>query len=120
MIHVTESAGREISRLTEEKGVGETGGLRLCVQGGGCAGMSYGMDIVEEPGEKDRVCEVDGCRIIVDPKSWLFLNGTTVDFKESLMGRGFVFENPNASGSCGCGTSFTMQEQGSESGSTEE
>ena len=73
--------------------------------------MSYGMDIVEQPDEKDRVFEVGAARVIVDPKSWLFLNGTTVDFKESLMGRGFVFENPNAAGSCGCGTSFSMQEQ---------
>ena len=111
MIHVTETASREIERLAEEKKAGEKGGLRLYVQGGGCAGMSYGMDIVEEPGEKDRVFEVGGARVIVDPKSWLFLNGTTVDFKESLMGRGFVFENPNAAGSCGCGTSFSMQEQ---------
>lgn len=111
MIHVTESAGREIARLAQEKDAGEKGGLRLFVQGGGCAGMSYGMDIVEKPDEKDRVFEIDGARIIVDPKSWLFLNGTTVDFKESLMGRGFVFENPNAAGSCGCGTSFSMQEQ---------
>ncbi len=111
MIHVTESAGREIARLAQEKDAGEKGGLRLFVQGGGCAGMSYGMDIVEKSDEKDRVFEIDGARIIVDPKSWLFLNGTTVDFKESLMGRGFVFENPNAAGSCGCGTSFSMQEQ---------
>ena len=73
--------------------------------------MSYGMDIVKEAGEKDRVFEVGAARVIVDPKSWLFLNGTTVDFKESLMGRGFVFENPNASGACGCGTSFSTQGQ---------
>ncbi|MEC9476367.1 MAG: iron-sulfur cluster assembly accessory protein [Planctomycetota bacterium] len=111
MIHVTEAAGLEIERLAQEKQAGEKGGLRLYVQGGGCAGMSYGMDIVKEAGEKDRVFEVGAARVIVDPKSWLFLNGTTVDFKESLMGRGFVFENPNASGACGCGTSFSTQGQ---------
>ncbi len=110
MIHVTEAAGKEILRLTSEKEVGEEGGLRLFVQGGGCAGMSYGMDVVGKVDEKDRVFEVEGVRIIVDPKSWLFLNGTTVDFKESLMGRGFVFENPNANGACGCGTSFSVEE----------
>ncbi|MBA4684433.1 MAG: iron-sulfur cluster assembly accessory protein [Planctomycetes bacterium] len=109
MIHVTEAAGKEISRLTSEKQVGEEGGLRLFVQGGGCAGMSYGMDVIEKAGEKDRVFEVEGARVFVDPKSWLFLNGTTVDFKESLMGRGFVFENPNANGACGCGTSFSIE-----------
>ncbi|HIO65727.1 MAG TPA: iron-sulfur cluster assembly accessory protein, partial [Planctomycetes bacterium] len=94
MIHITETAGAEIARLTSEKSALEKGGLRLYVQGGGCAGMSYGMEIVEEPGDKDRVFEVEGVRVFIDPKSWLFLNGTTVDFKESLMGRGFVFENP--------------------------
>ncbi len=114
MIQVTEAAGTEIARLTAEQSVGEGGGLRLYVQGGGCAGMSYGMDIVESPGEKDRVIEVEGVRIFVDPKSWLFLNGSTVDFKESLMGRGFVFENPNASGSCGCGTSFSVADSAQE------
>ncbi len=118
MIEVTEAAGTEIARLTAEKAVGEGGGLRLYVQGGGCAGMSYGMDIVESPDEKDRVIEVEGVRIFVDQKSWLFLNGSIVDFKESLMGRGFVFENPNASGSCGCGTSFSVAEStGEESNS---
>ena len=71
--------------------------------------MSYGMDVVENADEKDRVFEVEGARVFVDPKSWLFLNGTTVDFKESLMGRGFVFENPNANGACGCGTSFSVE-----------
>ncbi|MGE4619516.1 MAG: iron-sulfur cluster assembly accessory protein [Planctomycetota bacterium] len=122
MIHVTETASLEIQRLVQEKDSDEKGGLRLYVQGGGCAGMSYGMDIVAEAGEKDRVFEVGGARVIVDPKSWLFLNGTTVDFKESLMGRGFVFENPNASGSCGCGTSFSMQDQqqGAETAATED
>ena len=110
MIHVTEAAGKEILRLTSEKEVGEEGGLRLFVQGGGCAGMSYGMDVVGKVDEKDRVFEVEGVRIIVDPKSWLFLNGTTVDFKESLMGRGFVFENPNANGACGCGPYFSVEE----------
>ena len=109
MIHVTEAAGKEILRLTSEKEVGNEGGLRLFVQGGGCAGMSYGMDVVGQAGDKDRVFEVEGARVFVDPKSWLFVNGTTVDFKESLMGRGFVFENPNADGACGCGTSFSVE-----------
>ncbi|MFQ5653931.1 MAG: HesB/IscA family protein [Planctomycetota bacterium] len=108
MIEVTESAASEIQRLIEEQNRGEGAGLRLYVQGGGCAGMSYGMDFEEEPKENDKVFEIEGVRIFVDPKSYLFLNGVTMDFKESLMGRGFVFENPNASGSCGCGTSFSV------------
>ena len=77
------STGKEISRLTSEKQVGEevdcACSSRVC-----CASMSCGMDVIEKP-EKDRVFEVEGARVFVDPKSWLFLNGTTVDFKESLM-----------------------------------
>ena len=119
MIHVTEAAGQEIARLTVEKSAGEEGGLRLYVQGGGCAGMSYGMDIIEAPTEKDRVIDVEGVRVIVDPKSWMFLNGTTVDFKESLMGRGFVFENPNDIGACGCGTSFSIEDPAEQTSSTD-
>ena len=106
MIDVTPSAGREIARLVEAEQPGESGGLRLFVKGGGCSGMLYDMKIVGGPEEKDKVFEVEGVRVFVDPKSYLFLNGTIVDFKESLMGRGFVFENPNAKNSCGCGTSF--------------
>lgn len=106
MIHVTPSAGREIARLIEVEHPGDEGGLRLFVKGGGCSGMLYDMKIVESAEEKDKVFEVEGVRVFVDPKSYLFLNGLTVDFKESLMGRGFVFVNPNAKNSCGCGTSF--------------
>lgn len=106
MITVTESAGREISRLIDNEHPGDEGGLRLMVKGGGCSGMLYDMKIVEGPDDKDKVFDVHGVRVFVDPKSYLFLNGITMDFKESLMGRGFVFENPNAANSCGCGTSF--------------
>ena len=106
MIQVTPPAGREIARLIDAEHPGERGGLRLFVKGGGCSGMLYDMKIVETSDEKDKVFEVEGVRIIIDPKSYLFLNGLTVDFKESLMGRGFVFVNPNAKASCGCGTSF--------------
>ena len=108
MIEITTSAGQEIARLIDLEKPGESGGLRLFVKGGGCSGMLYDMKIVESPEEKDKIFEVDNVRVFVDPKSYLFLNGTTVDFKESLMGRGFVFENPNASNSCGCGTSFSV------------
>ncbi len=108
MINVTKSAEAEIRRMIEERSLPEGGGLRLFVKGGGCAGMSYGMDFIDGPSEKDKTFEVDGVQIYVDPKSYLFLNGITMDFKESLMGRGFVFENPNAKGACGCGTSFSV------------
>ena len=108
MIDVTESAGTEIKKLIAAQDLPEKGGLRLFVKGGGCSGMSYGMDIVDGPSEKDKVFDVHGVQVYIDPKSYLFLSGITMDFKESLMGRGFVFENPNAKGSCGCGTSFSV------------
>ncbi len=108
MIEITEAAGKEIQRLITEQDIPEGGGLRLFVKGGGCSGMSYGMDVVQAPDEKDKVFEVHGVRIFVDPKSYMFLNGVVMNYSESLMGRGFVFENPNAKGTCGCGTSFTV------------
>ena len=108
MIDVTPAAGREIARLIESEGAPEDGGLRLFVKGGGCSGMLYDMKIVEGAEEKDKVFEVEGVRVFIDPKSYLFLQGIVVDFRESLMGRGFVFDNPNASNSCGCGTSFSV------------
>ena len=108
MIEVTEAAAREIQRIVKEKHPPEKGGLRLFVKGGGCSGFSYGMDIVEGPDEKDKVFEIHGVRIIVDPKSYLFLNGMTMSYAESLMTQGFVFKNPNATGTCGCGTSFSV------------
>ncbi len=109
MITVTESATKEIQRLLDENEHATDGGLRLFVKGGGCAGMSYGMEVVDASNSEDKIFDDSGVRVFIDPKSFLFLNGAVVDFKENLMGRGFVFENPNAAGSCGCGTSFSVQ-----------
>lgn len=109
MIDVTQAAAREMGRLitTTDKPAGTL--LRLSVQGGGCAGLTYKLDLTSEALPGDRSFDLgEGVRLVVDPKSYLFLNGVTVDFKESLMGRGFVFENPNAKGGCGCGTSFSV------------
>ena len=108
MIDVTETAEAEIKRPIESHDLPEKGGLRLFVKGGGCSGMSYGMEVVDGPTGKDKIFDVQGVQVYIDPKSYLFLSGITMDFKESLMGRGFVFENPNAKGSCGCGTSFSV------------
>ena len=84
-----------------------TGGLRLGVLGGGCSGLSYQFKFDTKPRPKDKVFDFDGVQIFVDPKSILYLHGMTLDYKESLMQSGFVFENPNAKKSCGCGTSFS-------------
>jgi iron-sulfur cluster assembly protein len=82
--------------------------LRLMVVGGGCSGFSYRMGFDEDIKEHDRVEDIDGVKVVVDQKSYLYLEGTEVDYHDSLMGRGFVFNNPNASGTCGCGSSFSV------------
>jgi iron-sulfur cluster assembly protein len=111
----TESAAKEIAvtpkavekiRQTFQK-MGVEGGLRLGVLGGGCSGLSYQFKFDTKPRPKDKVFDFDGVQIFVDPKSILYLHGLTLDYKESLMQSGFVFENPNAKKSCGCGTSFS-------------
>lgn len=106
-IQVTPKAVAKIKQAFAREGV--AGGLRLGVLGGGCSGLSY--QIKFEPKERpgDNVFEFDGVRIFVDPKSMVYLRGTTLDYKESLMYSGFVFDNPNADKTCGCGTSFSAQ-----------
>lgn len=108
VIHLTEGAARKIRALLEKEGVAaETGGLRVGVQGGGCSGLSYAMRLETQARDRDKVFEEHGARIFVDPKSCLYLNGTTLDYEETLIRQGFVFQNPNAARSCGCGSSFT-------------
>jgi iron-sulfur cluster assembly protein len=81
--------------------------LRVSVAGGGCSGLSYKLDFVEASTEKDRVFEKEGVKVAVDPKSYLFLEGMELDYSGGLNGKGFVFNNPNAKKSCGCGNSFS-------------
>ncbi|HKW56350.1 MAG TPA: iron-sulfur cluster assembly accessory protein [Candidatus Acidoferrum sp.] len=107
-IHLTEAAARKIRQLLEKEGVSvEQGGLRVGVQGGGCSGLSYAMRLETQARDRDKVIEEHGARIFVDPKSFLYLNGTTLEYENTLMRQGFVFQNPNAARSCGCGSSFT-------------
>lgn len=108
-INLTESAAREIKKIiTEQNLPGEETKLRVGVKGGGCSGFSYMLDLTEEAaGEQDETLESQGVKILVDMKSYLYLNGTEIDFKDEIMGRGFVFKNPNATSSCGCGSSFS-------------
>ena len=87
---------------------GASGGLRLGVVGGGCSGLSYKFKFESKPLPTDRVFEVDGVSLVVDPKSYEYLNGLTLDYQESLMEQVFVFNNPNAAKSCGCGKSFLV------------
>jgi iron-sulfur cluster assembly protein len=106
-IEISEKAAVRIKALSTEKGTPQ-GGLRLGVKGGGCSGLSYFMDWAAEPAKLDQVIERDGARVFVDPKSAVFLAGTTIDWQQTLMQSGFVFRNPNVKSACGCGESFTI------------
>jgi iron-sulfur cluster assembly protein len=106
-IQVTEKALDKIRIAMAKEGVSPTeGGLRLGVQGGGCSGLSYNVRFDTQPRERDRIFTYGGVRIFVDPKSFIYLNGMTLDYEETLMNQRFIFVNPNASKSCGCGSSF--------------
>ncbi len=106
MIALTERAVLEVRRIVDEQNMPDGTGLRVGVKGGGCSGFSYTLGFDDKVGETDQLQEQDGIRIICDPKSFLYLSGTSIDFEDGLMGRGFKFVNPNATNTCGCGESF--------------
>jgi iron-sulfur cluster assembly protein len=108
MIEVTEKAAAEVQRILTEQELPDTTALRVGVKGGGCSGFSYTLGFDDQINEIDQISESQGVRVVCDPKSFLYLNGTSVDFEENLMGRGFKFVNPNASKTCGCGESFSV------------
>lgn len=105
-IAMSERASTEVKSIIEQQKLGEVF-LRVGVKGGGCSGFSYALDLTENKGENDEEFDCFGVKVICDPQSLIYLNGTTVDFKDEVMGRGFVFNNPNATHSCGCGSSFS-------------
>ena len=107
-LQVTDRAIKRIRVAMAKEGVSpEEGGLRLGVMGGGCSGLSYSIKFDTRPRERDRIYNFDGVRVFVDPKSFLYLHGMTLDYEETLMRQGFNFINPNSSRSCGCGSSFS-------------
>jgi len=107
-VHVTEKAVARIRAVLAKENISPTeGGLRLGVQGGGCSGLSYNIRFDTHPRERDRVFQFGDVRVFVDPKSFIYLHGMVLDYEETLMRQGFVFQNPNAKKSCGCGTSFS-------------
>lgn len=108
MIQISESAAKKISNLKSEEGQPESAFLRVEVKKGGCSGLSYKMNFDQAPKEGDKVFEAHGQKIAVDGQSFLYLIGMTLDYSGGLNGKGFVFNNPNATKACGCGSSFNV------------
>lgn len=108
MITLTDKAVSEITRIKNTDPAHTNSVLRVQVIGGGCSGMSYKLDFeAKPPTEKDQTFEKDGVMLVIDKKSYLYLAGTELDFSDGLNGKGFVFNNPNAKRTCGCGSSFS-------------
>jgi len=106
---LTDQAAAEINKfMAEEKAPAETAGLRIAVLPGGCSGFKYSLNIEDAPAADDLVLESAGVRLFVDGFSAQYLNGVRLDYKSNFQESGFAFENPNASGGCGCGSSFTV------------
>ena len=106
---LTETAAAEVQKfMAEEKVSSETAGLRIAVLPGGCSGFKYSLNVEERPLEDDLVLESAGVRLFVDGFSAQYLNGVRLDYKSNFQESGFAFENPNATGGCGCGSSFTV------------
>ncbi|MFO7446156.1 MAG: iron-sulfur cluster insertion protein ErpA [Ignavibacteriaceae bacterium] len=105
-IIITEKAAKEVKKIMDENKIPESYGLRVGVKGGGCSGLTYTLGFDTEAGEGDTIIEQNNIRLFVDGKSLFYLSGTELDFTDGLNGKGFVFNNPNASKTCGCGESF--------------
>ena len=109
MIKVSETAKQKVKMLMTEEGFdAATDFVRVGVKSGGCSGLSYELKFDKAPGEADKVFEDNAVRIVVDKKSFLYLVGTTLEYSGGLNGKGFVFNNPNAQRTCGCGESFSL------------
>ena len=113
MLELTEEAAAQAKKLLEMEGLDEKCGLHVYVKGGGCAGFEYGVDLIRKPSRfeliksGEKVIISNGVRILTDDKSLLFIEGSVIDWKSVNLGYQFVFDNPNSTGSCGCGISFS-------------
>jgi iron-sulfur cluster assembly protein len=108
-LQVTPSAVRRIRVILAKENISlEAGGLRLGVKGGGCSGMSYSIGFDAQPRDRDNIFAFEDVRVFIDPKSYVYLKGMTLDYEETLIRQGFNFINPNSARSCGCGTSFSV------------
>ena len=108
MIQITGKAAERIRHIVGQAGAAGSGGLRLAVQGGGCSGFSYVFKVDANQRPTDHVFASGDAKVLIDPKSFVYLDGLTLDYKESLMQSGFVIDNPNAQKTCSCGTSFSV------------
>jgi iron-sulfur cluster assembly protein len=106
-LELTEGAAKQVKELKEAQHLGDNVFLRMGVKGGGCSGMSYLLEFDTEKGPHDKEFEIDGVKVVVDKKSYLYLNGTTLDYVQQGLTGGFTFVNPSAKSTCGCGTSFS-------------
>ena len=108
MFQISENASKLIKKMTLKNGIPE-GGLRVGIKAGGCSGLSYTFAWEPAPRQNDHIFEgLEGAKVFIDPKSYRFIDGTTLDYDTSLVSKGFTFDNPNAKGTCGCGTSFSV------------
>jgi iron-sulfur cluster assembly protein len=107
LIDITEKALAQIQSIATSENPDGKKGLRLAVTGGGCSGLSYKIEF-SEPREKDNVLVFGEVKVLIDPKSTIYLKGIVLDFKDGLNGKGFIFDNPNAKNTCGCGESFSL------------
>ncbi len=115
MLTLTERAASEVTGLLEKQGK-EDHALRVWIAGGGCSGFQYGMALDNEPSGEDTQFESNGVKVLVDPQSLPYLDGSEIDFVDTLMGGGFKVNNPNAVSTCGCGHSFQTEDQAGEGG----
>ena len=106
-VKISEAAAAHVKVFANEAGKPDAN-LRVGVKGGGCSGLTYLLDLVYEPGENDKVIEEHGIQLYIDKKPYVFLAGTVLEYSGGLNGKGFVFNNPNARTTCGCGTSFSV------------
>jgi iron-sulfur cluster assembly protein len=108
-LRLTDQANEQVKRFIEQEQVPlETAGLRVAVLPGGCSGFKYGLNVEERPLDDDMIIESNGLRVFVDAFSAQYLDGVTIDYVTTLQGAGFTFDNPNSTGGCGCGSSFTV------------
>jgi iron-sulfur cluster assembly protein len=107
-IRISDKAAEKLKYFAAKEGLEDDFFVKVGVKGGGCSGLLYSLSVEKESGTNDKVIDHNGVKVFVDKKSYIFLAGTELDFSDGLNGKGFVFQNPNATKSCGCGTSFAV------------